>query len=492
MALHHPSTFRIIYKVMRRADTMDISPSLTSTTVVDKHIFRAYDVRGVVGKTLDTGIARALGQAIGMVLREQHLSNIVIGRDGRLSGPDLAAALSAGLRASGIDVVDVGAAPTPLVYYAAYHLEIGSCVAVTGSHNPPSYNGFKIVVAGHTLTGAAIADLHRRMVSGKLESSGNGQYHQVDVIPEYVRRITSDVQLQRRFKVVVDGGNGIAGAVAPRVLEALGCDVVPLYCEVDGHFPNHHPDPSEPGNLHDLMQTVSRTDADLGIAFDGDGDRLGVVTRCGQVIYPDRLLMLFAQDVLRRQPGATIIYDVKCTNHLQACILEAGGTPLMWCTGHSLIKAKMRATGAALGGEMSGHFFFQERWYGFDDGIYAAARLLEMLGSDAKQRTPEEIFAALPSGVCTPEIKIEMDEGAHHRFIEQFQSHAHFDMEATRTDIDGVRVDWPDGWGLVRASNTTPVLVLRFDANSEMALNRIKQVFKTQLLSVDASLHLPF
>jgi phosphomannomutase / phosphoglucomutase len=468
-----------------------IAPPKPAPVVVDPTIFRAYDVRGVVGKSLTKDVARLLGQAIGTVMREKGLPEIVVGRDGRLSGPELAGALADGLREAGIDVIDLGAVPTPVVYYAAYRFNTGCGVAVTGSHNPPDYNGFKIVVGGETLSEGAIQDLYQRIASEQLERGGKGNIRHVDVVPDYVDRITSDVQAERRLKIVVDCGNGIPGAVAPQVLEGIGCEVIPLYCDVDGTFPNHHPDPSDPHNLEDLIFAVKQTGADLGLAFDGDGDRLGVVTRTGEIIFPDRQLMLFARDVLSRQPGATIIYDVKCTGHLKGVILDAGGSPMMWRTGHSLIKAKMRETGAELAGEMSGHFFFKERWYGFDDGIYAAARLMEILAGDLEERTPEEIFATCPKGVSTPELKVEMTEGAHYRFMDAFRQKASFG-DATITTIDGVRADWPDGWGLVRPSNTTPILVLRFDADNEAALKRIKQVFREQLLAVDASLKLPF
>ncbi|EIL88074.1 phosphomannomutase/phosphoglucomutase [Rhodanobacter sp. 115] len=466
-------------------------PPVISPADVDPSIFRAYDVRGVVGKTLTAEVAKALGQSIGMVMREKGLREIVVGRDGRLSGPELAGALGDGLRAAGIDVIDIGAAPTPVVYFAAYRFNTGSCVAVTGSHNPPDYNGFKIVIGGETLAEDAIQDLYRRIASGALDNDGLGGLRHVDVVPDYIERIASDVQTERQLSVVMDCGNGIPGAVAPQVFESIGCKVLPLYCEVDGNFPNHHPDPSDPHNLEDLILAVKQTGADLGVAFDGDGDRLGVVTKAGEIIYPDRLLMLFARDVLSRQPGATIIYDVKCTGHLKGQVLDAGGSPLMWRTGHSLIKAKMRETGAELAGEMSGHFFFKERWFGFDDGIYAGARLMEILAGDLEDRTPEDIFATLPKGVSTPELKIELAEGEHYRFMEKFKVQATFG-EATLVTIDGVRADWPDGWGLVRASNTTPVLVLRFDADNEAALKRIQQVFRTQLLAVDPGLKLPF
>ena len=467
------------------------APAAPVPVTVDPTIFRAYDVRGIVGKSLNTDVARLLGQSIGTVMREKGLREIVVGRDGRLSGPELTAALSDGLREAGIDVIDIGAVPTPVVYYAAYRFNTGSGVAVTGSHNPPDYNGFKIVVGGETLSEGSIQDLYRRIAANELERGGKGSLRQIDVVPDYVERITSDVQAGRRMKVVVDCGNGIPGSVAPQVLEGIGCEVIQLYCDVDGTFPNHHPDPSDPHNLEDLILAVKSTGADLGVAFDGDGDRLGVVTKTGEIIFPDRTLMLFARDVLSRQPGATIIYDVKCTGHLKGQILDAGGSPLMWRTGHSLIKSKMRETGAELAGEMSGHFFFKERWYGFDDGIYAGARLLEILAGDLDERTPEQIFATCPKGVSTPELKIEMKEGEHYKFIEKFRQSASFG-DAALTTIDGVRADWPDGWGLVRPSNTTPILVLRFDADNDAALKRIQNVFREQLHAIDPALKLPF
>ena len=458
---------------------------------IDPSIFRAYDIRGVVGETLDAEVARLIGQAIGSLMHEKELSEIVIGRDGRASGPDLSEALSQGLRKAGIDVIDIGAVPTPLVYFATYHFNTGSGVAITGSHNPPDYNGFKIVVGGETLSEGAIQDLYQRIKENRLVSAGLSGIRRLDVVGEYIERIAEDVQAERPLKVVVDAGNGIAGSIAPQVLEAIGCEVTPLFCDVDGTFPNHHPDPSDPENLQDLILLVQSAGADLGVAFDGDGDRLGVVTREGEIIYPDRLLMLFARDVLTRNPGATIIYDVKCTGHLQSDILNAGGSPLMWRTGHSLIKAKMRETEALLAGEMSGHFFFRERWYGFDDGIYAAARLLEILAGDLEDRRPEEIFATLPKGVSTPELKIPMKEGENHAFIKAFREKAEFEG-ARLTTIDGVRADWKAGWGLVRASNTTPVLVLRFDADDDGALKMIQQAFREQLLAVNPKLKLPF
>ena len=461
-----------------------------SDPIPDAGIFRAYDIRGVVGQTLTEGVARQLGRAIGSAVRDKELSEIVVGRDGRLSGTMLSGALIEGLRAAGVDVIDIGAVPTPVSYFAAYQLNTGSCVSVTGSHNPPDYNGFKVVIGGETLAEDAIQDLHQRIVDGRL-TEGHGSLRQYDILPEYIERIASDIQVGRALKVVVDCGNGIAGDTAPGVVRAIGCEPTLLYCEVDGNFPNHHPDPSDPKNLADLVLTVKKTGADLGLAFDGDGDRLGVVTRDGEIVYPDRVLMLFAQDVLTRNPGATILYDVKCTGHLQPLILKAGGSPLMWKTGHSLIKAKMKETGAQLAGEMSGHFFFRERWYGFDDGVYAAARLLEILADDPEGRTPEQIFATLPKGVSTPELHVPMAEGQNHPFIVRFRERAHFEG-ARLTTIDGLRADWPDGWGLVRASNTTPVLVLRFDADDPDALKRIQDAFRSQLLACDSTLELPF
>jgi phosphomannomutase / phosphoglucomutase len=460
------------------------------TVAIDRGIFRAYDVRGVVGKTLDAGIAELLGQSIGSLMQQQGLLDIVVGRDGRLSGPELSEGLINGLRKAGRNVIDIGMAPTPVVYFAAYHLRAGSCVSVTGSHNPPDYNGFKIVVGGETLWGDAIVDLYDRIAEDRLfKAEVPGSVRPQDVSEDYVQRIANDVQVDRPLKVVVDAGNGVAGDIGPRVLTAIGAEVTPLYCEIDGTFPNHHPDPSEPHNLNDLIRMVERLDADLGIAFDGDGDRLGVVTRDGQNIFPDRLLMLFAADVLERNPGAQIIFDVKCTGRLPGHVLRHGGSPLMWKTGHSLIKAKMRETGAELAGEMSGHFFFKERWYGFDDGIYAAARLLEILS--VQPDSPSATLAALPDGVSTPEIKVDAPDGDPHSFVERFRNAARFEGARLST-IDGLRVDFADGWGLVRASNTTPVLVMRFDADSADALARIQAAFRQQLLALKPDLALPF
>ncbi len=459
-------------------------------TSLERSIFRAYDIRGVVGQTLDADIARLLGMAIGSAMHEQGLREIVVGRDGRESGVMLVQALIEGLRAAGRDVIDIGLAATPMVYFAAFKLHTGCCVAVTGSHNPPEYNGFKIVIGGQTLSGDAIQALYAAIAHDRLHRAGAlGGLQNRDVKQDYVERIAGDIQVERPLKVVVDCGNGVAGDVAPDVLEAIGCEVVPLFCEVDGSFPNHHPDPSDPDNLRDLVGMVERMGADLGLAFDGDGDRLGVVARGGEIVYPDRILMLFAQDVLARNPGACILYDVKCTGRLAGHILRHGGSPVMWKTGHSLMKAKMKETEAELAGEMSGHFFFKERWYGFDDGIYAAARLLEILAASGVE--PEDLFAELPKGVDTPELKMAMPEGEQHPIIARLQEAARFEGARVST-IDGVRADWPDGWGLARASNTTPALIFRFEADDETALQRIQGEFRTALLALNGKLTLPF
>jgi phosphomannomutase/phosphoglucomutase len=472
--------------IARPIDVRPASPELA----VDRSIFRAYDIRGVVGQTLDAEVARLIGRAIGALMGEKGLRGIAVGRDGRLSSPEMARSLIDGLRMSGIDVTDVGMVPTPVAYFAAHELRLGSAIAVTGSHNPPDYNGFKIVVDGETLSGAAISDLYVRIAEGRMPvAERRGDLETVDIGQSYIDRIAGDIQIERRLRVVVDAGSGVAGDLGPRLLEAIGADVETLYCDIDGTFPFHHPDPSDPHNLEDPVQAVQRAGADVGLAFDGDGDRLGVVTRSGEMIYPDRLLMLFASDVLERNPGACIIYDVKCSGHLSGYVLRNGGSPLMWKTGHSLIKAKMKETAAELAGEMSGHFFFKERWYGFDDGLYAAARLLEILATRAEE--PEEVFAELPKAVSTPELKVLMAEGEPHAFIEAFVAKARFDGARLST-IDGVRADWPDGWGLVRASNTTPILVLRFEADTEDALARVQAEFRTALLAVRGDLALPF
>ncbi|MCF6301381.1 MAG: phosphomannomutase/phosphoglucomutase, partial [Proteobacteria bacterium] len=458
------------------------------TSIPDKSIFKAYDIRGIVDETLTINTVTQIGHAIGTENLNRGCKNIVVARDGRLSGPSYLKALIAGLQKSGCDVINIGAVPTGVLYFATHHLETGSGVMLTGSHNPPNYNGLKIMLNGETLAGKLITNLYNMIVAGDL-LSGEGSVQELDITDDYIDYISSDIQLENEPTIVVDCGNGIPGNIAPELLEEIGCNVIPLHCEVDGNFPNHHPDPSVPENLQDLISTVKSVDADLGIAFDGDGDRLGVVTKKGEIIYPDRLLMLFAKDVLVRQPGSSIIFDVKCTGHLPKYIVKSGGMPIMWKTGHSFMKAKLKETKASLAGEMSGHFFFNERWFGFDDGIYAAARLLEIL--DQEERDPQEVFDELPKGVSTPELKVNMDEGEHYKYMEKFQNTASF-PDAKITTIDGIRADFTDGWGLVRCSNTTPCLVMRFDADDLEALERIKEEFRAQLLAIDAELDLPF
>ncbi|MDH5593978.1 MAG: phosphomannomutase/phosphoglucomutase, partial [Gammaproteobacteria bacterium] len=428
-------------------------------------IFKAYDIRGIVGDTLTPAIAREIGRAIGSEAYERGQQSIIVARDGRLSGPKIIENLIKGLRETGRDVIDIGMVPTPVLYFATQYLNTGSGIMVTGSHNPPDYNGFKMVLRNETLSGEAIQGLRKRIEAGNF-LSGDGGLESVDVVNDYLERITSDINLARPMKVILDCGNGVGGSVAPRLLQALGCELTELYCEVDGNFPNHHPDPSDPKNLLDLIKAVKEQGADVGLALDGDGDRLGVIDADGNVIWADRQMMLYAKDVLSRNAGAMIIYDIKCTNNLGTVIQQAGGTPLMWKTGHSFIKAKLAETGALLAGEMSGHIFFKERWFGFDDALYTAARLLEILAAD--KRTSTEIFASLPSAVSTPELKADTTEGGQFTFIEKFVAQASFEG-AVLTTIDGLRADFEDGWGLVRASNTTPCLVIRFEAKTPQA-----------------------
>ncbi len=451
-------------------------------------IFKAYDIRGIVGKTLTASAVRRIGHALGSEARARGQSEIAVGRDGRLSGPALAGALAEGIRAAGVDVVDIGCVPTPLTYFAAHELGTQSCVSVTGSHNPPDYNGLKMVLGGQTLFGDMIRDLRRRILENDL-AHGAGALRTASVTDAYVARIVDDVKLARPMKVVVDCGNGVAGGIAPRLLQALGCETVDLFCEVDGSFPNHHPDPSRPENLQDVIARLRDTDAELGLAFDGDGDRLGVVTKGGAIIFPDRQLMLFAADVLSRVPGGEIIYDVKCTRNLAPWIREHGGKPTMWNTGHALVKTKLKETGAPLAGEMSGHVFFKERWFGFDDGLYTAARLLEILSRHAD---PSAVLEALPDAISTPELNIAMNEGEPFELVRKLRDEARFDGAREVITIDGVRVEYPDGFGLARASNTTPVVVLRFEADSEAALTRIQQDFRTAIDKVWPGLSMPF
>ncbi len=454
-------------------------------------IFKAYDIRGIVGKTLTADIVRRIGHGLGSLAHERGQSAIAVGRDGRLSGPELANALMEGIRMAGIDTVDVGCVPTPLTYFAAYELGCHSCVSVTGSHNPPDYNGLKMVVGGETLAGEAIQGIKRRVESGKPGELriGAGQARSADIQPAYLEQIIGDVKLARPMKIVMDCGNGVAGGIAPELFRKLGCELVELFCEVDGHFPNHHPDPSKPENLQDVIRALRETDAELGIAFDGDGDRLGVVTKDGEIIYPDRQLMLFAADVLARCPGQQIIYDVKCTRLLAPWIRRHGGEPLMWNTGHALVKAKLKETGAPLAGEMSGHVFFKERWFGFDDGLYAGVRLLEILSRSAD---PSAVLQALPNSSSTPELNIKMAEGEPFTLLDELRRDAVFDGAQEIVTIDGLRVEYADGFGLARPSNTTPVVVLRFEADNAAALARIQADFRRVLHNARPGLALPF
>ena len=453
-----------------------------------KEIFKAYDIRGIVGNTLTPEIVRAIGQAIASEAASRGLTGIVIGRDGRLSGPDLSAALAAGIQSTGINVIDIGMVATPMLYYAAYQWTNYSGVMVTGSHNPPDYNGLKMVLGGETLYGDTIQGLRTRFESGHLKK-GSGSYSERNVTEEYLNAIIGHIKLARPIKIVVDCGNGSPGAYAPTLFRKLGCDVVELFCEVDGTFPNHHPDPAHLENLQDVIHALKTTDAELGLAFDGDGDRLGVVTKAGEVIFPDRQLMMFAADVLKRKPGAEIIYDVKCTRNLKPWIEKHGGKATMWKTGHSLIKGKMRETGAELAGEMSGHVFFKERWFGFDDGLYAGARLLEIL---SRERDPSAVLNALPNAVSTPELQIKLKEGENYALIEQLQKTAKFDNPREVITIDGLRVEYADGFGLARSSNTTPVIVLRFEADNEAALARIQADFRRVISAAKPDAALPY
>ena len=451
-------------------------------------IFRAYDIRGVVGRTLTADLAREVGRALGTIGRERGAPAFAVCRDGRLSGPELADALMEGIVASGAEAIDIGMGPTPIAYFAAHHLGCGSCVAVSGSHNPPEYNGLKMVVAGNALYGDDIQDLRKRIEAQKY-STGSGKRSKADVLDAYVERIVSDVKLARPFHVAIDCGNGVAGMLAPRLYRALGCEVTELFCEVDGTFPNHHPDPAQPKNLVELIKTLKNGKAELGIAFDGDGDRLGVVTKDGEIIFADRQLMLLAKDVLSRNPGAEIIYDVKSTRLLPQYIERHGGRPLIWKTGHSLIKAKLKETGALLAGEMSGHTFFKERWYGFDDALYGGARLLEVL---SKEPDANRALKSLPNAPSTPEIHWELAEGEPHAMVAKLQASKPFPGAQKVVTIDGVRVEYADGFGLARASNTTPTIVMRFEADNATALERIKRDFRAALQPLKPNAPLPY
>ena len=456
-------------------------------------IFKAYDIRGIIDSTLDADIAHLIGMAFGSEMREQGESTIVVGRDGRLSGPTLMKALTEGLLSVDINVIDLGVVATPMVYYGTCisinGQEATSGIMITGSHNPPNYNGFKMVLGRKAIYGDQIKALYQRIVDKKFSATSPAKRSEFDIFPSYLERITSDIKLARPMKIAVDCGNGVGGAFAGKLFRALGCEVEEMFCEVDGNFPNHHPDPAHVENLHDLMDKLASSDNEIGLAFDGDADRLGVVTKDGSVIFPDRQMMLYAKDVLSRNPGAQIIYDVKCTRNLGIWIEQHGGKPLMWKTGHSLVKAKLKETGAPLAGEMSGHIFFKDRWYGFDDGLYTAARLLEIL---SKENNPNQTLLDLPNAICTPELQMACDEGEPFRILEEVKANAKFEDAISVNIIDGIRVEYADGFGLARPSNTTPVVVMRFEADNQNAIERIQEAFKKALLAAKPDAKLPF
>ncbi|WP_417221700.1 phosphomannomutase/phosphoglucomutase [Achromobacter spanius] len=452
-------------------------------------VFKAYDIRGTVPDEIDARFAHSLGMAAGTQAHAQGARSMVVGRDGRLSSVELAAALQAGLRSAGMHVIDIGMATTPMVYFATRLMDTGAGIAVTGSHNPPSHNGFKIVLDGASLYGEGITALRDAMRLPIESASVSGGRTQMQIQPCYTARLVGDIRMARPMKIAIDCGNGVAGAVAPALFRALGCDVTELFCEVDGSFPGHHPDPADPQNLQDLIYCLRYSDCEVGLAFDGDGDRLGVVTKSGQIIWPDRQLILFARDVLSRNPGAEVLYDVKCSRHVARAIFEAGGKPTMCKTGHSLIKAKMRESGALLAGEMSGHMFFKERWYGFDDGIYAAARLLEILSAAPD---PSGLLESLPQSCATPEIKLDTAEGEQFELVEMLRQQGEFPGAVSINELDGVRVDYVDGFGLARPSNTTPTVVMRFEGDTVAALARIEEDFRNAFRRIAPHVRLPF
>lgn len=452
-------------------------------------IFRAYDIRGIVGKTLTKEVVYDIGRALGTEARKHGCGTIVVGRDGRTSSPYLAEALADGIMATGQNVLDIGMVPTPVLYFVARHTE-GQCgVMITGSHNPANYNGLKMVINGETLAGDRIQQLKQCIIDQAYAKGDGSLERNTQLANEYIGAIAEDIHIGRPMRVVLDCGNGVAGELGPVLLRTIGCEVIELFCDVDGTFPNHHPDPSKPDNLADLISSVKHYQADLGIAFDGDGDRLGVIDSNGKIIWPDRQMMLFAKDVLASKPGAEIIYDVKCSRHLATQIVKHGGRPVMWKTGHSFMKAKLKETGAKLAGEMSGHIFFNDRWFGFDDALYSAARLIEILSADT--RTSAAVFADFPDSINTPELNIELAEGENFQFIDRLFSSANF-TGGKVTNIDGMRVDFSNGWGLVRASNTTPSLVIRFEADTKAALNDIQAQFRQIMQTIKPDIALPF
>lgn len=460
---------------------------------LSKSIFKAYDIRGIINQTLDPSVAQLIGKSFGSAMRELGEDLIVVGRDGRLSGPNLMKGLTEGLLSVGVNVIDLGVVATPMVYFGT-NISINgkqakSGIMITGSHNPPDYNGFKMVLAGQAIYGDQIQALYQRILDQNFSTNSPATRSEFDIFPSYLERIIGDVQLKRPLKITIDCGNGVGGAFAGKLFRALGCEVQELFCEVDGNFPNHHPDPAHIENLQDLMNNLKSSDSELGLAFDGDADRLGVVTKDGSVIFPDRQMMLFAKDVLSRNPGQTIIYDVKCTRNLGNWISEYGGQPLMWKTGHSLVKAKLKETNAPLGGEMSGHIFFKDRWYGFDDGLYTGARLLEIL---SKEDNPNQTLNELPNALSTPELQIPCMEGEPFTLLDHMKANATFDTAVSINDIDGIRVEYADGFGLARPSNTTPVVVLRFEADNQAAILRIQEEFKKAILDAKSDAKIPF
>jgi phosphomannomutase / phosphoglucomutase len=458
---------------------------------IPAEVFRAYDIRGPVDPAnITADLAYAIGLAVGSQARENGEQTIIVGRDGRLSGPLLHQALCAGLLACGMNVMDIGIVPTPLVYYATFRFNISAGVMITASHNPGNHNGFKIVLQGKTLTTTDITQLYQRIIDRKFVHGEGQKSTMACMIEDYIRYVTGRIILNRPLKIVVDCGNGVPGLVAPSLYRALGCEVIELYCDLDGHFPNHHPDPLVPENLEHLIKRVRLEKADLGLAFDGDGDRLGIITDHGEIIWPDRQMMLFSQDVLAKHPGAKVIFDVKCSRFLPAVIEKAGGQPLMWRTGHSIIKNKMLEVGAVLAGEMSGHIFFKDDWFGFDDGLYVGVRLLQILSRQNKSAAA--VFAKLPNSINTPELKLPMDDSQKSHFMTRLLSESDFGPSAQKITIDGLRIDFPYGWGLVRPSNTSPYLTLRFEADTQAHLEQIKMLFRQQLLAIDVNLLLPF
>ncbi len=438
-------------------------------------IFKAYDIRGVIDTELSPKVVTNLGKVLGTICIEKKNKGLVIGYDGRLSSPSLAKCLIEGVMSAGCNVYNIGEVTTPMVYFANYRLETYSGVMITGSHNPPEYNGFKMVISQETLYGEKIKEIYDRLVNEDYKNNLTANCYNLNITEDYMQVIVGDIKLQRKISIIIDAGNGVAGKIAPALFRRMGAKVLGLFCQVDGRFPNHHPDPSKPENLSDLIKALKNSDAEIGLAFDGDGDRLGVVTKDGNIIYPDRQMMLFTAHILEKNPGAKIIFDVKSSKLLSKWIKENGGEPIMCRTGHSFIKSKIKETGAMLAGEMSGHIFFNDRWFGVDDGVYAGARLLEIL---SKVINPSSLLNALPNSISTPEINIQVSDGEQHKIIEKLKTNAKFENSIEVITIDGLRVEYRDGFGIVRASNTTPVLVLRFESESHEGLERIKKQFR--------------